>query len=80
MKRKQIIAAIGVAVALIGGTYFFGDTIGRNVMSAYAHITGQSEAPLHESEGRYVRQIVAQNNSTSRTIMWQSDISEDGAS
>ena len=79
MKRKQIIAAIGVAVALIGGTYFFGDTIGRNVMSAYAHITGQSEAPLHESEGRYVRQIVAQNNSTSRTIMWQSDISEDGA-
>ncbi len=28
MKRKQIIAAIGVAVALIGGTYFFGDTIG----------------------------------------------------
>lgn len=32
MKRKQIIAAIGVAVALIGGTYFFGDTIGRNVI------------------------------------------------
>ena len=41
-----------------------------------AVVSGQEIKPLLDSESRYIRQIVAQDNSTSRTIMWQSDNSE----
>ena len=41
-----------------------------------AVLSGQEIKPLLDSESRYIRQIVAQDNSTSRTIMWQSDSSE----
>ena len=39
-------------------------------------MSGQEIKPLLASESRYIRQIVAQDNSISRTIMWQSDNSE----
>ena len=44
-----------------------------------AIVSGQEIKPLLDSEGRYIRQIVAKDNSTSRTIMWQSDSSEPDA-
>ena len=34
-----------------------------------AVLSGQEIKPLLDSESRYIRQIVAQDNSTSRTIM-----------
>ncbi len=42
-------------------------------------MSGQEIKPLLDSESRYIRQIVAQDNSISRTIMWQSDNSESDA-
>lgn len=38
-----------------------------------AVVTGQEIKPLLDFNSRYIRQIVTQDNSTSRTIMWQSD-------
>ena len=60
----------------IVGSYVYRDTIYSRIARTAAVVSGQEIKPLLDSESRYIRQIVAQDNSTSRTIMWQSDSSE----
>lgn len=82
MNKRRIVKSILAiaAIAAIGvGSYVYKDTITSGVARAVAVVSGQDVRPLLESEGRYIRQIVAQDNSTERTIMWQSDNSEPNA-
>lgn len=72
---KTIIAIAALVVLVIGG-YVYKDAIQSRIARTAAVVSGQEIKPLLNSEGRYIRQIVAQDNSTSRTIMWQSDSSE----
>ena len=79
MNKKRLIisllAIIAVASAAVVG-YVYKDTIYSRIARTAAVVSGQEIKPLLNSESRYIRQIVAQDNSTSRTIMWQSDNSE----
>ena len=79
MNKKRLIisllAIIAVASAAVVG-YVYKDTIYSRIARTAAVVSGQEVKPLLDSESRYIRQIVAQDNSTSRTIMWQSDSSE----
>ncbi len=75
---KTIIAIAALVVLIIGG-YVYKDAIQSRIARTAAVVSGQEIKPLLNSEGRYIRQIVAQDNSTSRTIMWQSDNSESDA-
>ena len=72
---KTIIAIAALVVLVIGG-YVYKDSIQSRIARTAAVVSGQEIKPLLDSESRYIRQIVAQDNSTSRTIMWQSDSSE----
>ena len=72
---KTIVAIVALA-ALVTGGYVYKDTIYSRIARTAAVVSGQEIKPLLDSENRYIRQIVAQDNSTSRTIMWQSDNSE----
>ena len=72
---KTIVAIVALA-ALVTGGYIYKDTIYSRIARTAAVVSGQEIKPLLDSESRYIRQIVAQDNSTSRTIMWQSDNSE----
>ena len=72
---KTIVAIVSLA-ALVTGGYVYKDTIYSRIARTAAVVSGQEIKPLLDSESRYIRQIVAQDNSTSRTIMWQSDNSE----
>ena len=72
---KTIIAIAALVVLVIGG-YVYKDAIQSRLAWTAAVVSGQEINPLLDSEGRYIRQIVAKDNSTSRTIMWQSDSSE----
>jgi len=72
---KTIVAIVALA-ALVTGGYVYKDTIYSRIARTAAVVSGQEIKPLLDSESRYIRQIVAQDNSTSRTIMWQSDNSE----
>ena len=63
-------------VAISVGGYVYRDAIHSRIVRTAAVVSGQEIKPLLDSEGRYIRQIVAQDNSTSRTIIWQSDSSE----
>ena len=72
---KTIIAIAALVVLVIGG-YVYKDAIQSRLAWIAAVVSGQEINPLLDSEGRYIRQIVAKDNSTSRTIMWQSDSSE----
>ena len=72
---KTIIAIAALVVLVIGG-YVYKDAIQSRIARTAAVVSGQEIKPLLDSESRYIRQIVAQDNSTSRTIMWQSDSSE----
>ena len=78
MKNRlvKIVVAIVAIVALVTGGYVYKDTIYSRIARTVAVVSGQEIKPLLDSESRYIRQIVAQDNSTSRTIMWQSDSSE----
>lgn len=71
----SLLAIVTIVSAAVGG-YVYKDTIYSRIARAAAVVTGQEIKPLLDSESRYIRQIVAQDNSTSRTIMWQSDSSE----
>ena len=75
---KAGIAIVALGVLVIGG-YVYKDAIHSRIARTAAIVSGQEIKPLIYSEGRYIRQIVAQDNSTSRTIMWQSDSSEPDA-
>lgn len=75
---KAIIAIAALVVLVIGG-YVYKDAIQSRIVRIAAVVSGQEIKPLLDSESRYIRQIVAQDNSTSRTIMWQSDNSESDA-
>jgi len=75
---KTIIAIAALVVLVIVG-YVYKDAIQSRIARTAAVVSGQEIKPLLNSEGRYIRQIVAQDNSTSRTIMWQSDNSESDA-
>jgi putative metallophosphoesterase len=66
-------------VAISVGGYTYREAIYSRIARAVAIVSGQEIKPLLDSEGRYIRQIVAKDNSTSRTIMWQSDSSEPDA-
>ena len=75
-KVLKIIIAIAALVVLVIGGYVYKDAIQSRIARTAAVVSGQEIKPLLDSESRYIRQIVAQDNSTSRTIMWQSDSSE----
>ena len=75
-KLLKITVAIVALAALVTGGYVYKDTIYSRIARTAAVVSGQEIKPLLDSESRYIRQIVARDNSTSRTIMWQSDSSE----
>lgn len=75
---KIAVAIVALAALAIGG-YLYKDAIQSRIARTAAVVTGQEIKPLLDSESRYIRQIVAKDNSTSRTIMWQSDSSESDA-
>lgn len=82
MNRKRLftsVLAIVSVVAISVGGYTYREAIYSRIARAVAIVSGQEIKPLLDSEGRYIRQIVARDNSTSRTIMWQSDSSEPDA-
>ena len=66
---KTIMAIVALVVLVVGG-YVYKDAIQSRIARTAAVVSGQDIKPLLDSEGRYIRQIVAQDNSTSRTIMW----------
>ena len=79
MNKKRLFTSIlaivsVVAISVVGYTYR--EAIHSRIARTAAVVTGQEIKPLLDSESRYIRQIVAKDNSTSRTIMWQSDGSE----
>ena len=75
---KMTVAIVALA-ALVTGGYIYKDAIQSRISRTVAVVSGQEIKPLLDSESRYIRQIVAKDNSTSRTIMWQSDSSEPDA-
>lgn len=75
---KMTVVIIALA-ALVTGGYIYKDDIQSRIARTVAVVSGQEIKPLLDSESRYIRQIVAKDNSTSRTIMWQSDSSEPDA-
>ena len=82
MNKKRLIISLVAIVILVSaavGGYVYKDTIYSRIARTAAVVSGQEIKPLLDSESRYIRQIVAQDNSTSRTIMWQSDSSEPDA-
>lgn len=79
MNKKRLIISLLAIITVFGaivGSYVYRDTIYSRIARTAAVVSGQEIKPLLDSESRYIRQIVAQDNSTSRTIMWQSDSSE----
>ena len=79
MNKKRLIISLLAIITVVGatvGSYVYRDTIYSRIARTAAVVSGQEIKPLLASESRYIRQIVAQDNSTSRTIMWQSDNSE----
>ena len=82
MNNKRLIISLLAIITVVGatvGSYVYRDTIYSRIARTAAVVSGQEIKPLLDSESRYIRQIVAQDNSTSRTIMWQSDNSESDA-
>ena len=79
MNKKRLIISLLAIITVVGatvGSYVYRDAIYSRITRIAAVVSGQEIKPLLDSESRYIRQIVAQDNSTSRTIMWQSDNSE----
>ena len=79
MNKKRLIISLLAIITVVGatvGSYVYRDTIYSRIARTAAVVSGQEIKPLLASESRYIRQIVAQDNSISRTIMWQSDNSE----
>ena len=79
MNKKRLIISLLAIITVVGaivGSYVYRDTIYSRIARTAAVVSGQEIKPLLSSESRYIRQIVAQDNSISRTIMWQSDNSE----
>ena len=79
MNKKRLFISLLAIITVVGaivGSYVYRDTIYSRIARTAAVVSGQEIKPLLDSESRYIRQIVAQDNSTSRTIMWQSDNSE----
>lgn len=72
---KMTVAIVALATLVTGG-YIYKDAIQSRIARTVAVVSGQEIKPLLDSESRYIRQIVAKDNSTSRTIRWQSDSSE----
>ena len=82
MNKKRLIISLLAIITVVGatvGSYVYRDAIYSRIARTAAVVSGQEIKPLLDSESRYIRQIVAQDNSTSRTIMWQSDNSESDA-
>ena len=82
MNKKRLFISLLAIITVVGaivGSYVYRDTIYCRIARTAAVVSGQEIKPLLNPEGRYIRQIVAQDNSTSRTIMWQSDNSESDA-
>lgn len=82
MNKKRLFISLLAIITVVGatvGSYVYRDTIYSRIARIAAVVSGQEIKPLLNSESRYIRQIVAQDNSTSRTIMWQSDSSEPDA-
>ena len=79
MNKKRLIISLLAIITVVGatvGSYVYRNAIYSRIARTAAVVSGQEIKPLLASESRYIRQIVAQDNSISRTIMWQSDNSE----
>ena len=79
MNKKRLIISLLAIITVVGatvGSYVYRDAIYSRIARTAAVVSGQEIKPLLASESRYIRHIVAQDNSISRTIMWQSDNSE----
>ena len=79
MNKKRLIISLLAIITVVGatvGSYVYRDAIYSRIARTAVVVSGQEIKPLLASESRYIRQIVAQDNSISRTIMWQSDNSE----
>lgn len=63
---KMTVAIVALA-ALVTGGYLYKDAIQSRIARTVAVVSGQEIKPLLDSESRYIRQIVAKDNSTSRT-------------
>ena len=70
---KTTVAIVALAALVTGGYVYKNDIQRRIARTTSSVVTGQEIKPLLDSDSRYIRQIVTQDNSTSRTIMWQSD-------
>lgn len=81
MNKKNVFGAF-LGLVFIGaitvGVMQYG-TILNGVNRFISVVQGAEVKPLLSSESRYIRQIVGKDNATSRTIMWQSDSSEQSA-
>lgn len=68
---------IGLAiVAIMGIIYKTYPYMCRAYLTIDAYVRGSSYIELHESEGRFIRQVVTKDIDTSRMIMWHSDMKE----
>lgn len=68
MNKRRLIISILAIVSLVGiatGGYLYKDAIQSRIARTAAVVTGQEIKPLLDSESRYIRQIVAKDNSTS---------------
>ena len=66
MRKNRLVkmtVAIVALVALVTGGYVYKDTIYSRIARTAAVVSGQEIKPLLDSESRYIRQIVAQDNS-----------------
>lgn len=69
MNKRSLIISILAIVTLIGiatGGYLYKDVIQSRIARMIAVVSGQEIKPLLDAESRYIRQIVAKDNSTSR--------------
>lgn len=76
-KKNILIIVLLIGISIIG--YITSAFWMRTFLSIQSYITGTQYVRIHESEGKYIRQIITSNIDESRMIMWQSDISETNA-
>ena len=71
-KKRLIISLVAIVILVVAavGGYIYKDAIQSRIARTAAVVSGQEIKPLLDSESRYIRQIVAKDNSMSRTIMW----------
>lgn len=76
--RLSIVGFVIILIGLLVGLSLFNISVNRLEFDIWHRFIGQAEA-MHPSESRYIRQLVESEADTNRLIMWQSDVSEEGA-